>query len=137
MLSSARFICSILSASRTLTRSSSHPWRPPSSSQPTEEKHRFEALTTCAPRTASQLTFLIGRPSSFHAESFFAYLKRLFLYRCLIVKTDPYNQDQIAKVLQLRANVEGLKLGQGVLDRLSAEGEKTSLRSVKFSLFPI
>ncbi|KAL5488474.1 RVB1 [Sanghuangporus weigelae] len=50
------------------------------------------------------------------------------LDRCLIVKTDTYNREQIAKVLQLRANVEGLKLGPGVLDRLSAEGEKASLR---------
>ena len=50
--------------------------------------------------------------------------------RCLIVKTDTYNREQIAKVLQVRANVEGLKLGPGVLDRLSAEGEKASLRYV-------
>ncbi|THH00165.1 hypothetical protein EW145_g7129 [Phellinidium pouzarii] len=34
----------------------------------------------------------------------------------------------IAKVLQLRANTEGLKLGPGVLERLSSEGEKASLR---------
>lgn len=47
---------------------------------------------------------------------------------CLIVKTDAYNRDQIAKVLQVRANVEGLKLGTGVLDKLSEEGERTSLR---------
>ncbi|EJD00718.1 RuvB-like helicase 1 [Fomitiporia mediterranea MF3/22] len=50
------------------------------------------------------------------------------LDRCLIVKTDSYNREQIAKVLQVRANVEGLKLGPNVLDRLSAEGEKASLR---------
>ncbi|KAH8109466.1 RuvB-like helicase 1 [Phellopilus nigrolimitatus] len=50
------------------------------------------------------------------------------LDRCLIVKTDAYNRDQIGKVLLLRANIEGLKLGQNVLERLSSEGEKTSLR---------
>ncbi|KAF6763303.1 RuvB-like helicase 1 [Ephemerocybe angulata] len=36
------------------------------------------------------------------------------LDRCMIVKTKSYTTEQIAKVLQLRANVEGLKLGAGV-----------------------
>ena len=53
------------------------------------------------------------------------------LDRCMIVKTESYTQEQIAKVLQLRANVEGLKLGEGVLDKLAAEGEKSSLRYVR------
>jgi len=48
--------------------------------------------------------------------------------RCMIVKTEGYSEDEIAKVVQLRANVEGLKLGEGVLDRLAKEGEKSSLR---------
>ena len=30
--------------------------------------------------------------------------------------------------MQLRANIEGLKLGEGVLDRFAEEGEKGSLR---------
>jgi RuvB-like protein 1 len=46
----------------------------------------------------------------------------------LIVKTDAYTRDQVAKVVQLRANIEGLKLGEGVIDRLAIEGEKSSLR---------
>ncbi|KAF8124705.1 TIP49 C-terminus-domain-containing protein [Boletus edulis] len=50
------------------------------------------------------------------------------LDRCLIVKTDGYNRGQIAKVVQIRANVEGLKLGPGVLDRLAEEGERGSMR---------
>ncbi|KAI9510692.1 RuvB-like helicase 1 [Russula earlei] len=50
------------------------------------------------------------------------------LDRCLIVKTDGYTRDQVAKVVQLRANTEGLKLSEGVIDRLAAEGEKSSLR---------
>jgi len=47
---------------------------------------------------------------------------------CLIVKTDGYTRDQVAKVVQLRANTEGLKLGEGVIDELAAEGVKSSLR---------
>ncbi|KAJ7125883.1 RuvB-like helicase 1 [Mycena filopes] len=47
---------------------------------------------------------------------------------CMIVKTDGYTREQVGKVVQLRANVEGLRLGDGVLDRLAAEGEKSSLR---------
>lgn len=56
--------------------------------------------------------------------------------RCLIVKTDIYNSDQIAKVLQLRANIEGLKLGPGVIDRLAQEGDARSLRYVLQLLTP-
>lgn len=36
------------------------------------------------------------------------------LNRHLIVKTDPYDWEQIAKVIQLRVNIEGLKPGPGV-----------------------
>ncbi|KAH9982032.1 RuvB-like helicase 1 [Lactifluus volemus] len=50
------------------------------------------------------------------------------LDRCLIVKTDGYTRDQVAKVVQLRANIEGLKLAEGVIDKLASEGEKSSLR---------
>ncbi|KAJ3901406.1 RuvB-like helicase 1 [Lentinula edodes] len=50
------------------------------------------------------------------------------LDRCMIVKTEPYAKEQVAKVLQLRANIEGLKLAEGVLDKLATEGEKSSLR---------
>jgi hypothetical protein len=50
----------------------------------------------------------------------------------MIVKTDGYTHDQVGKVVQLRANIEGLRLGNGVLDRLAAEGEKASLRYVLF-----
>jgi DNA helicase TIP49 (TBP-interacting protein) len=48
--------------------------------------------------------------------------------RCLIVKTDGYTREQVGRVVQVRANVEGLKLGEGVLDRMAAEGERGSLR---------
>lgn len=46
----------------------------------------------------------------------------------MIVKTEGYTREQVGKVVQLRAIVEGLKLGTGVLEQLAAEGEKTSLR---------
>lgn len=49
-------------------------------------------------------------------------------FSCLIVKTEAYTREQVAKVVQIRANVEGLKLGPNVLDRLAEEGEKASLR---------
>ena len=55
---------------------------------------------------------------------------------CSIVKTDIYNSDQIAKVLQLRANIEGLRLGPGVIDRLAQEGDARSLRYVLQLLTP-
>lgn len=58
------------------------------------------------------------------------------LDRCLIVKTDIYDSIQIAKVLQLRANVEGLRLGAGVIDRLVQEGDARSLRYVLQLLTP-
>jgi RuvB-like protein 1 (pontin 52) len=54
----------------------------------------------------------------------------------MIVKTESYTTEQVAKVLQLRANVEGLKLGPGVLEQLAKEGEKSSLRWV-FPLIPL
>ena len=44
------------------------------------------------------------------------------------MKTDGYTRDQVGKVVQVRATVEGLKLGEGVIDRLAVEGEKSSLR---------
>ncbi|PPQ88894.1 hypothetical protein CVT25_009129 [Psilocybe cyanescens] len=50
------------------------------------------------------------------------------LDRCMIVKTDAYTKEQIGKVVQARANVEGLKLSPDVLDKLASEGEKSSLR---------
>ena len=48
------------------------------------------------------------------------------------MKTDAYTREQIGKVVQLRANVEGLKLSPGVVDKLSAIGEKSSLRYIYY-----
>ena len=52
----------------------------------------------------------------------------------MIVKTDAYTREQIGKVVQMRANVEGIKLLPDVVDKLAGEGEKSSLRYV-FSFF--
>ena len=52
----------------------------------------------------------------------------------MIVKTDAYTREQIGKVVQMRANVEGLKLSPDVLDKLAGEGERSSLRYVSFTL---
>ena len=46
------------------------------------------------------------------------------------MKTEAYTQEQVGKVVQLRATVEGLQLGPGVLQKLAAEGERGSLRHV-------
>lgn len=48
----------------------------------------------------------------------------------MIVKTEGYTREQVGKVVHLRAIVEGLKLGPEVLEKLAAEGERTSLRFV-------
>jgi DNA helicase TIP49 (TBP-interacting protein) len=53
----------------------------------------------------------------------------------MIVKTDAYTREQIGKVVQMRANVEGIKLSTDVLDKLAGEGEKSSLRYVSFFSF--
>jgi RuvB-like protein 1 (pontin 52) len=58
------------------------------------------------------------------------------LRSCLIVKTDIYDSNQISKVLQLRANIEGLRLGPGVIERLVQEGDARSLRHVLQLLTP-
>lgn len=56
----------------------------------------------------------------------------MHLHRCLIVKTETYTQEQVGRVVQIRANVEGLTLGEGVLEKLATDGEKGSLRYVCF-----
>jgi RuvB-like protein 1 len=68
-------------------------------------------------------------PSFSHRLQFYSPdIDSLLINRCLIVKTDGYTREQVGRVVQVRANVEGLKLGEGVLDRMAAEGERGSLR---------
>ena len=50
------------------------------------------------------------------------------LDRLLIVKTMPYEVAEISKILQIRAEVEGLKVGKEALAMLAKIGESTSLR---------
>lgn len=46
----------------------------------------------------------------------------------MIVKTDAYTWEQIGKVVQMRAKVEGIKLLPEGLDKLAGESEKSLLR---------
>ena len=80
---------------------------------------------TLFPPMVSLLISLIGVVFSIQ---FILYAILIPSHRCLIVKTDAYNKEQIGKVVQLRANVEGLKLGAAVVENLSIVGEKSSLR---------
>ncbi|EKM60207.1 uncharacterized protein PHACADRAFT_167633 [Phanerochaete carnosa HHB-10118-sp] len=49
-------------------------------------------------------------------------------YCCLIFKTDSYTNANIAKIMQVLANIEGLKLGSSVLEQLAMEGKKSLLQ---------
>jgi RuvB-like protein 1 len=50
------------------------------------------------------------------------------LDRCMIVRTVPYNREEIEVILKLRCKVEGLKMSEEVVKRLAEEGGRTSLR---------
>lgn len=50
------------------------------------------------------------------------------LDRCMIVRTEQYTVAQIIRVIELRATVEGLTMGEGVPQKLAEAGENSSLR---------
>jgi len=50
------------------------------------------------------------------------------LDRVMIIKTVPYKQDQMIQILQIRAQVEGINLGDEALQRLAVIGTETTLR---------
>lgn len=50
------------------------------------------------------------------------------LDRCMIVRTLPYERDEIREVLRLRTKVEGLVVGEEALEKLTDKGVSTSLR---------
>ena len=50
------------------------------------------------------------------------------LDRCMIVRTLPYDRDEIKEVLRLRTKTEGLVIAEDALDRLTDEGVRSSLR---------
>jgi RuvB-like protein 1 (pontin 52) len=52
------------------------------------------------------------------------------LDRCMIVRTIPYNREEIKRVLALRARVEGLTVSPEAAEKLADEGVRTSLRYV-------
>lgn len=52
------------------------------------------------------------------------------LDRCMIVRTLPYNREEIKTVLGLRIKVEGLAVKEEALDKLADDGVRTSLRCV-------
>ncbi|CAO1639103.1 unnamed protein product [Sympodiomycopsis kandeliae] len=50
------------------------------------------------------------------------------LDRCMIVRTLPYEQDDIREVLRLRCKIEGLLIQEDALEQLTQQGVKSSLR---------
>ncbi|CAL8113918.1 unnamed protein product [Orchesella dallaii] len=50
------------------------------------------------------------------------------LDRLVIVKTSPYNKEEMLKILRIRAKTEGLVIESDALELLSETGEKTTLR---------
>ncbi|KAM0752477.1 putative RVB1-RUVB-like protein [Meredithblackwellia eburnea MCA 4105] len=50
------------------------------------------------------------------------------LDRCMIVRTLPYERDEIKRVIEIRAKVEGLVVSPEALDKLADDGVKSSLR---------
>lgn len=53
------------------------------------------------------------------------------LDRCMIVRTLPYERTEIKEVLKLRAKTEGLLVEEDALDKLTDDGQRSSLRYVK------
>jgi RuvB-like protein 1 len=50
------------------------------------------------------------------------------LDRCMIVRTTPYEREEIQEVLKLRVKVEGSTVREDALSKLTDEGVSTSLR---------
>ncbi|SJX66500.1 probable RVB1-RUVB-like protein [Sporisorium reilianum f. sp. reilianum] len=50
------------------------------------------------------------------------------LDRCMIVRTMPYEKDEIREVLRLRTKVEGHLIAEDALEKLTEEGVRSSLR---------
>lgn len=52
------------------------------------------------------------------------------LDRLVIVPTVAYTQEEVAKIISIRAKMEGVELDSEALDMLSSIGISTSLRSI-------
>lgn len=55
-------------------------------------------------------------------------IPRDLLDRIIIVRMKPYGQEEVAQILQIRAQTEGIKMDNDALQELSAIAEKASLR---------
>ncbi|EET01936.1 Putative TIP49 C-terminus protein [Giardia duodenalis] len=63
-------------------------------------------------------------------------LPRDLLDRLLVIKTLPYQREDIAKILKLRASVEEIPLTNAALEKLAELGHSSSLRYAMQLLFP-
>lgn len=59
-----------------------------------------------------------------------------FNNRLLIIRTTPYNLQDIVKILAIRASTEGIQLTEGALARLGEIGNESSLRFAVLLLSP-
>jgi RuvB-like protein 1 (pontin 52) len=50
------------------------------------------------------------------------------LDRLMIIRTLPYSLNEIMLIINIRANTEGIKLGEGTLEKLGSIGSRSSLR---------
>mmetsp|Transcript_21523 Transcript_21523/g.87808 ORF Transcript_21523/g.87808 Transcript_21523/m.87808 type:complete len:185 (-) Transcript_21523:1552-2106(-) len=50
------------------------------------------------------------------------------LDRCMIIRTQPYSLEEVAQILAIRAQIEGISLGDDALPALAEIGGRTSLR---------
>jgi DNA helicase TIP49 (TBP-interacting protein) len=55
-------------------------------------------------------------------------IPRDLLDRLLIIRTLPYNQEEMKTIIQIRAKTEGLALSDDAADLLASIGERGSLR---------
>ena len=58
------------------------------------------------------------------------------LDRCMIVKTQLYTRDEIRRVIEIRAKVEGIQLQPEALEQLADRGAESSLRYALLLLAP-
>lgn len=57
-------------------------------------------------------------------------IPRDLLDRIIIVRMKPYGQNEVAQIIQIRAQTEGIKIENEAIQELSGIAEKASLRLV-------
>lgn len=60
-------------------------------------------------------------------------IPRDLLDRLIIVRMKPYGQEEVAQIIRIRAQTEGIKIDNDALQELSSIAERASLRLVFFS----